>query len=59
VNFLGNGSMRAQFHAHTVPDIFNLTVMQIVFSVLSIPLALLARYIVRRVSRDQSNNYGR
>jgi hypothetical protein len=59
VNLLGNGSMRAQFHAHTVPDIFNLTVVQIAFSVLSIPLALIARYIVQRVSGDQSDNYGR
>jgi len=37
----------------------NLTLYQCVSSVLSVPLYLLARYIVRRVWRDQSDTFTR
>jgi len=58
VSLLGNGIMRWEFHAQTVQEIYRLTVVQIVSGVLSVPLSLLARHIVQRVSHDQSNNYG-
>ncbi len=49
---------RATLRTHTVPELSNLTVLQLISGVLSIPLYLLALYIVRRIARDQSESYG-
>ena len=48
--FMGKGTYAAQ----TAPELSN---FQLVMAVLSIPLYLLALYIVRRITRDQSQNY--
>jgi hypothetical protein len=55
---LRNATLRSQLHARTVPEITTLTDIELATGVLSIPLALLARDIVRRVSRDQADRYG-
>jgi hypothetical protein len=58
VQFLGNGAFRSGLHAKTVAELFNLTVIELLATVLSIPMYLLALYIVRRITRDQSEHYG-
>jgi Domain of unknown function (DUF4328) len=58
VEFMDRGIFGAELRAQTVPELFNLTIIQLVAAVLSIPLYLLALYIVRRITRDQSESYG-
>jgi hypothetical protein len=58
VEFLDRGAFRAELHAQTVPELSNLTILELVTAVLSIPLYLLALYIVRRITRAQSESYG-
>jgi Domain of unknown function (DUF4328) len=52
--FLGNGRLTSESSAHTIARLEGVTVLEIASGVLSVPLYLLARYIVRRVWRDQS-----
>jgi hypothetical protein len=54
VELLNNGTLRASLHAETIPELSTMTSVKLLSEVLSIPLALLARYLVQRVSRDQS-----
>ena len=58
VQFLGNSGLQSAFHAHTLQQLKHRTMVDIAATVLSVPLYLLARHIVRRVWRDQSENYG-
>jgi hypothetical protein len=58
VEFIDRGAFGIGLRAQTVPELFNLTIIQLVAAVLSIPLYLLALYIVRRITRDQSESYG-
>jgi hypothetical protein len=57
VGQIDNAIMRMQWHASTMPELHELTYLQLASRVLSVPLGLLAYYIVKRVSRDQSNTY--
>jgi Domain of unknown function (DUF4328) len=52
--FMGRGTLRGQI----VPELSSVTVLALISAVLSIPLYLLALYIVRRITRDQSGSYG-
>jgi hypothetical protein len=58
VEFLDRGAFRAELYAQTAPELSNLANLELVTAALSIPLYLLALYIVRRITRDQSENYG-
>ena len=55
--FIGDGMLGLKGSAHTIDKLQVVTVMQGVSAFLSIPLYLLANYIVRRVWRDQSETY--
>jgi hypothetical protein len=55
--FIGNGMLASQSSAHTINRLEVFTNMEIASGVLSVPLYLLARYIVRRVWRDQSMSF--
>jgi hypothetical protein len=55
--FIDNGVLRSAVHARTIDQLEFATIMEIVASVLSLPLYLLAHHIVRRVWRDQSASY--
>ena len=57
VQLLDNGVFRSSFRAHTVQQFQELTAMDLVGGALSVPLYLLALYIVRRIWRDQAENY--
>jgi hypothetical protein len=55
--FIGNGMLRSTAYARTIDQLEVVTVLEIAFGALSVPLYLLARYIVRRVWRDQLESY--
>jgi len=58
VTVLSNGFFRSSLGAaHTLQYFKELTLLHIATDVLSVPLYFLARYIVRRVWRDQSKTY--
>jgi len=59
VEFAGSGALQVSSRDRTLRGFENLTLYQCVSSVLSVPLYLLARYIVRRVWRDQSDTFTR
>lgn len=56
--FIGNGMLNSMASAHTSDRLEEMTVLEIASSVLSVPLYLLACYIVRRIWRDQSESFG-
>ena len=58
VEFLGNARFRIELQARTIPELLTLTNIQLATGVAIVPLSLLARQIVRRVSRDQAQHYG-
>jgi hypothetical protein len=53
-SLLTNAAWRMQGHSRTIPDLLTLTTVQIASGAVSVPLYLLVRHIVRRVSRDQA-----
>ena len=57
VQLIGSGAFGGKSHKQTLVDLQEMTIVGIAGGVLSLPLYLLARYIVRRVWRDQSENY--
>ena len=57
VHFIGNGLLSFASYAHTIERLEFVTVVQIASGTLSVPLYLLAWYIVRRIWRDQSKNF--
>jgi hypothetical protein len=57
VNFVDGVVARSETGDHTREALETWTFVQIVSRVLSVPLYLLAFFIVRRVWRDQANNY--
>jgi hypothetical protein len=54
---ISNGILNYSFSAHSVDRLEVMTVLEVAAGVLSVPLYLLARYIVRRIWRDQSASY--
>jgi Domain of unknown function (DUF4328) len=56
--FIGNGRLSSITSAHTIDQLEFVTVLEIASGVLSVPLCLLACYIVRRIWRDQSESHG-
>jgi hypothetical protein len=54
---IGNAVFRMASSAHTLQELLTLTNVEIVSSALCVPLYLLARYIVRRVWRDQAQSH--
>jgi hypothetical protein len=59
VGFMERGTAGTGLRAQTAPELFNLTIFQLVAAVFSISLYLLALYIVRRIAHDQSESYSR
>ena len=59
VEFMDRGTAGTGLRAQTAPDLYNLTIFRLVAAGFSILLYLLALYIVRRIARDQSDNYSR
>jgi hypothetical protein len=57
VQMLSNGLLRATVSDRTMANVQQLSLFEIASGVLGVPLYLLARYIVRRVWRDQTENY--
>jgi hypothetical protein len=57
--FIGDGILSSKADAHTIDQLEVLTVLQIASGVVSVPLYLLAYYIVRRVWRDQSESFAK
>jgi hypothetical protein len=55
--FIGNGMLNSMTHARSIGRLQVGTILEIASGVLSVPLYLLARYIVRRVWRDQSESF--
>jgi len=55
--FIGDGILNFKADAHTIDQLEVLTVLQIASGVVSVPLYLLAYYIVRRIWRDQSESF--
>jgi hypothetical protein len=54
---LGNAVIQGGLHRKTLADLQMITTLDIASGLLSVPHYLLALYIVRRVSRDQSSTY--
>jgi hypothetical protein len=57
VEFLTNGVLQDSQRAHTLPQLQELSTINILIDVISLPLYFLASHIVRRVWRDQSESY--
>jgi hypothetical protein len=55
--FIGNGILNFNAYAHTIDRLEVMTDLEIASGVLSVPLYLLACYIVRRIWRDQSESF--
>jgi hypothetical protein len=55
--FISDGILNFKADARTIDQIEVLTVLQIASGVVSVPLYLLAYYIVRRIWRDQSESF--
>jgi len=53
---LGNAVLQSSLRSHSLSQLQDLTLWEIVTDTLSVPLYVLAWYIVRRVWRDQSEN---
>ncbi len=54
---LSNAGFRLSLNAHTLEEYQAMTLVHIVSGVLSLPVYIIARYIVRRVWKDQSETY--
>lgn len=54
---IGNSMLNSIGSAHTIDQLETVTVLEIASAVLSVPLYLLACYIVRRIWRDQSESF--
>ncbi len=59
VQALGNGAFRTSMQAQSLGGLEEITMLDLTAGVLSVPLYFLARYIVRRIWRDQLENSAR